>query len=215
MKNYSALVCDLDMTLIDSKKDIAASVVFAAKAIGKKSVCEKDVTPWIGKGLKTMFHELLPDIDPKTEEKAVATYKEHFYDHCHIYTKIYPKVIDTLKSLRKHDVKTAVATAKMSFMAKRVCRVLGLDEFIDHIQGTDNMPGKPHPAVVLSACQLLGVKPENTVFVGDTVMDIEAAKRAGCTTAAVTYGIGKREALLEKEPDLIIDSFDEILDFFF
>lgn len=210
MKKHLALICDLDMTLIDSKKDIAAAVAFTASKISDSKITEDQVTPWIGKGLRSMFRGLLPGLDSKTEQEAVLIYRDRFFKHCNQHTIIFPKVTKTLISLRSRGIMVGVATAKMTFMAEHVCKTLALDKFLDYIQGTDELPPKPDPAVVLATCRIMKVKPVETVFIGDTIMDVEAGKRAGTTSVAVTYGIGNAEDLLAKEPDRIIDSFDEV-----
>ena len=209
-----ALICDLDMTLIDSRKDIAEAVAFAISDNGLPPVTAQQVYPWIGKGLRNMFLGLLGNQDSEHIEALTASYKKRFYDHCAVHTTVYPGVLHTLEALHKRGIKLAIATAKMTFMGVRVCQVFGLDRFLSHIQGTDDMPGKPDPTVLLLACKALGISPEQAVFVGDTVMDVQAAQRAGCTSVAVTYGIGDRGALAAQSPDRLFDSFSDVLQFF-
>lgn len=209
-----ALVCDLDMTLIDSRRDIAAAVAYAATGLGRRTVLEKEVFPWIGKGLRVMLAGLLDDLDDDKLETLTQAYKDRFFDHCAVHTTVYPGVVKTLRALHDRGVPVAIATAKMTFMARRVCEVFGLDKLVDHIQGTDGLPGKPDPAVVLAACQALGVPSDQAVMVGDTVMDMQAARRAGCRAVGVTYGIGGRAALEAEAPELIVDAFEDILSLF-
>jgi phosphoglycolate phosphatase-like HAD superfamily hydrolase len=79
--------------------------------------------------------------------------------------------------------------------------------FFDHVQGTDGFPAKPNPDVIFKALEGLGAQPEDCLFVGDSPADMEAAKRAGVKSCAVTYGYGLREELLKWEPDFLIDDF--------
>lgn len=211
---FDALICDLDMTLIDSRRDIADSVIWSANKLGQREITLDEVLPWIGKGLIKMYQGLFPDVEKGVWNDLVLAYRDHFHDHCNVHTTIYPGVLSTITALRKKGIKTAIATAKMEFMAKRVCQVIGLDEHFDLIQGTDDLPGKPDPAILLAACSKLGVRPKNAVFVGDTIMDVQAGKAAGCFTVAVTYGIGSRGALESQAPDMMADSFSEVAKLF-
>jgi phosphoglycolate phosphatase len=157
-----------------------------------------------------MIHSLLPEPTSDEVEQVTQAYKDYFYHHCNVDTTLYPGVVETLKALRDRGIKTAVASAKMTFMARRVCQVLGLDPLLDHVQGTDDFPGKPDPTVIYTACQALEVSPSHSVFVGDTVMDVQAAKKAGCLAVAVTYGIGKRGDLEREKPDRVINAFSDV-----
>ena len=202
------------MTLIDSRRDIAAAVAHAASRHGARTIREQEVFPWIGKGLRIMFKGLLPDSDKDRIGAMVETYKERFFDRCAVHSMLYPGVTETLEELKRRGIMLAVATTKMTFMARRVCEAFGLDRLVDHVQGTDDFPEKPDPAVLLAACKALGAPASEAVAVGDTVMDVRAAKKAGCFSAAVNYGIGSREELAAAKPDILIDSFEGILTVF-
>lgn len=206
-----ALICDLDMTLIDSKRDIAMAAMYAVSQCAGRKLSEEKVARWIGKDLRKMFQGLLPDLDGETIEKIISTYRTRFFDNCAIHTRLYPGVERTLKTIRNKGFLLAIATAKRPFMAKRVSEVFGLDRLVDHVQGTEGFPEKPAPAILILTCKELGIDPTEAVFAGDTIMDIQAAKNAGCGSVAITYGIGAKEELLLQKPDVLIDSFEDII----
>jgi phosphoglycolate phosphatase len=206
-----SLVCDLDMTLVDSRRDIAAAL--ARALVGELEVrVEADrVVDLIGLPLAEMVSQLAPRATAEEITRATEAYKLDFFDRCAVATTVYPGVRETLAALRARGVHVAVATTKMTFMAQRVCHVLGLAELVDHIQGTDGFAAKPDPEVVQRALAALGVSPEAAVVVGDTAMDVIAARRAGARAVAVTYGIGLRPALVAAGADRLIDDFAELL----
>ena len=78
------------------------------------------------------------------------------------------------------------------------------------MQETDGFPCKPAPDVILRSLEALGAKPGDCLMVGDSAADMEAGRRAGVKTCAVTYGYGKREALAQFEPDYWIDDLREL-----
>lgn len=208
MNDYLALLCDLDMTMVDSRADIATAIAHSAQTVCGATLHHKDVVPLIGRSLYEMFLKLLPPENKAQIAACVEEYKRFFFDHCAVQTKPYPGVVETLTTLRERGVKTAVATTKMTFMARRVCELTGLAPLLDHIQGTDDFTPKPDPEVIMRACGALRVRPVQTLLIGDTVMDVRAGRAAGCgTVAVVTYGIGTVKALTAAEPDRLLDSF--------
>jgi HAD superfamily hydrolase (TIGR01509 family) len=81
----------------------------------------------------------------------------------------------------------------------------GLIEHFDHVQGTDGIPYKPAPDVILAAMAALGARPEECLMIGDSTADMAAGHRAGVKTCAVRYGYGKLEELARLEPDYWVD----------
>jgi phosphoglycolate phosphatase-like HAD superfamily hydrolase len=92
-------------------------------------------------------------------------------------------------------------------------RTLDAEQFFDAIEGSAGtpMPHKPAPDLLLHLCKQLDVSPERTLMVGDTPRDIHAARRAGMRSAAVTFGMGRGDALTAARPDYVLEEFDELL----
>jgi phosphoglycolate phosphatase len=208
---YRAIICDLDMTLIDSRRDIAAAVTRALRKVLGREVPNTAVYKLIGRPLDEVIAALAPKAKRDVIERCVDEYKSDFYDRCCRFTRIYPGVRETLTALGEQGVRRAVATTKMTYMARRVCDGVGLSDYFEHIQGTDDCPAKPDPAVLVRAAEGLDVPLRQTLVVGDTVLDIEAARRGRCAVAAVTYGVGKRDELRQAKPDFLIDAFSAVL----
>jgi phosphoglycolate phosphatase len=209
-----ALICDLDMTLIDSRGDIAAALAHAGRVVLGREWDEAAIAPLIGQPLLKMATTLAPDATPAQAAECFEEYKRFFYDHCCDRTTIYPGVVETLAELGRRGVKRAVATTKMTFMAKRVCAQLGLAPLLDFVQGTEDFPEKPDPEVIRRVCAALRIEPREAAFVGDTVMDVAAARRAGCVAVAASWGIGRRDELLAAGPDALLGSFGTLLGIF-
>lgn len=210
----TTLICDLDMTLLDSRWDIAIAMNHALGVVAGKNVEPETLFTHVGKSLRSTFVTVFPGASEEALDACIKEYKAYFYDHCDVKTTLFPGVIDTLTKLRSAGIKTAVATTKLSFMAKRVVEKFNIGHLFDLVQGTDDMPLKPDPAVILRVCDKLGVSPEESVMVGDTVMDVQAANAAGTTSVGVTYGIGDREQLIAAKPDYMIDAFSELMPLF-
>jgi HAD superfamily hydrolase (TIGR01509 family) len=105
----------------------------------------------------------------------------------------------------------STATTKSSETARLVLEQFGLAPYFDHIQGTDGFPSKPAPDVILKSIERLGVAPEQCLLIGDAAPDMEAGRRAGVRTCAVTWGYGDLEAMRTHQPDFWIHSAAELL----
>jgi phosphoglycolate phosphatase-like HAD superfamily hydrolase len=78
------------------------------------------------------------------------------------------------------------------------------------VQGTDGFPCKPAPDVLFTALAAMGARVEDCLFVGDSAADMEAGRRAGVATCAVTYGYGKYQDLAQFTPNYWIDDLREL-----
>lgn len=206
------ILLDLDGTLVDSRHDIAAAIREALREAGAPAPEATELFRFIGKPLLDIFVELLDDREPPytRAEAACETYRRYYFDHCADRSTLYPGVRETLLALRPHAA-LAIATTKRTFMAERVAELLGLAPLLDAVGGTDGIPFKPDPALLLALMRRFDADPARTLMVGDTVSDLRAARKAGVSAAAVLYGIGSEEALRAEAPDLCLARFPELL----
>jgi len=202
------IIFDLDGTLVDSRRDIAASINEGLSRVAGITRPEEEIFPLIGRPLDHMYEVLLPEGETARAPEASAVYREHFFHNCDVHSRVFPGVFECLEKLG--DKRLAIATTKATFQAVRVSDVMGLSGFFELVHGSDEIPHKPDPAVVLQVLERLDVPPGRAWMVGDTILDVGAGRAAGLRTCAVTYGIGAREDLERADPDLVVDSIDEL-----
>lgn len=205
------IIFDLDGTLVDSRADIAQSINVGLAALGAEPRPVAELYPFIGKPLSEIFAVLLCDARPDAlrVEAACEAYRQHYFEHCADASTLYPGLRETLNAL-KGDFRLAVATTKKTFMAERVVELFGLGPLFDAVLGTDGIPSKPDPAILFLLLERFGVAPERALMVGDTRLDILAAKAAGLASAAVLYGIGAPPELMALTPTFVLRRFDEL-----
>lgn len=197
------VIFDLDGTLVDSRDDIAAAVNAALAGIGCPPRRLAEIVPRIGEPLDAIFRSWLPADRAALLPEAVDAYRRFYFENCARSSALYPGVRGCLERLA--PVRLAIATTKTTRQAVRVCEQLDLSRHFAVVQGCDDIPHKPDPAVVRAVLDRLGVEPTAAWMVGDTAMDVAAGRAAGCATCAVTWGIGGREALEAAGPDLLVD----------
>lgn len=203
------VVFDLDGTLVDSRLDIASSVNHGLTCLGQPPRTLEEIAPLIGRPLVDIY-EFLLESDRDRAEEAASFYRDHYFDHCAVHSRLYPGIEELLDALS--SVPLAIATTKMTFMAVEVLRRLGIEKRFAAVKGCDGIPHKPHPAVVNLALEAMGCSPREGWMVGDTILDVEAGRRAGLSTCAVTWGFGDVEALYGSGADLIVDEPSDLME---
>lgn len=205
---FQLYLFDVDGTLVDSAADICGAVREALAEAGVDQLSDAYLRSFIGHHLFDLFREVLPDSTQEDRERLLARYRSIYLARRHAATRVYPGVEEMLAGLGGLK---STATTKSSETARQVLELFGLARHFDHIQGTDGFPSKPAPDVVLRSLERLGVRPEDCLLVGDAAPDMEAGRRAGVRTCAVTWGYGDLEAMRSHQPDFWIDSPAELL----
>ena len=178
-------IFDLDGTLVDSVEDLAASVNHALGLLGLPRRTLDEIRGFVGEGARVLLERA---VAPRADlvEPALAAWWRHYEDHCLDRTRPYPGIDALLASAHRT---LAVHTNKPGALARRILDGLGLGSRFALVVGGDEAPRKPDPAGVRLIQARLGAAPEATVFVGDSLVDLAAARAAGVRYVAVTWGL--------------------------
>lgn len=201
------IVFDLDGTLVDSLPDIVASFLAAFDVVGLPPPAAADARATVGKPLEEMYAAFAPE---KAVADLAAAYRQHYPRHFRDHSRPFPGVPELLEELGRRGFARAVATTKRTEMALRFVEAMGLAPLLDHVQGTDDIPHKPAPDVVLRAIEALGAR--GSWMVGDTVSDVQAGRAAGLRTYAVTWGTHDRDTLAGARPDALEPDLTRLLE---
>jgi HAD superfamily hydrolase (TIGR01509 family) len=157
----------------------------------------------------------VPDGTPGEMQRFIQSYRRHYEAGFTRQTRLYPGVRETLDvlSAMQPRMQLAIATTKRQTTAKALVDALGIGGHFDVVggSGASTMRPKPAPDLLLALATQLAVAPERVLMVGDTLRDVHAGQRAGMRTAAVTYGLGAVDALLDARPDYVLEEIDELL----
>ncbi len=208
MNPFRVYLFDVDGTLVDSAKDICGAIQGVLASTPRNDVEFEFLRGYIGRHLNDLFTDILPEYTPEQMEDLVVKYRKLYLEREHASTNCYPTAADVLSRL---PGKKSTATTKGTPTTRSILERFGLLPYFDHVQGTDGFPAKPAPDVIFKALEGLGETTGSCLFVGDSAADMEAAKRAGIKSCAVTYGYGKREDLARWEPDYWIDDLRDLL----
>jgi len=205
---------DLDGTLIDSERDLAASVNAMLVKYGRRELPMEVIGTYIGDGAPMLIRRALGDpSDRDFLQEALNYFLLHYREHKLDSTRPYAGIQSALEQIGESDGlsrKLAVLTNKPVRVSRDILAGLGLaGNFFQVYGGNSFETKKPDPLGANVLMKEAGVAPEETVMVGDSQVDILTARNAGLWSVGVTYGFAPR-TLVEVVPDVLVDSPAEL-----
>ena len=206
------LVFDLDGTLVDSAPDLRAALNQMLRERGRPALSLPQVTHMVGDGAPAMVARALAasGADPAEAARALPRFLELYEANAVRLTRPYPKVPETLATLRRQGYRTAICTNKSQRATIAVVEGLGLAELFDGIAGGDRFPvKKPDPGHLLGLIAALCGRAEACAMIGDNENDAAAARAAGVPLVLMRYGYARvdPESLAA---DALLDHFAEL-----
>jgi pyrophosphatase PpaX len=207
-----AALFDFDGTLVDTTEMIYQGMRHAASTVlGRDDIPRETLLANVGQPLPRQM-EL---IDAEKTELLLEAYRHHHEENHDALIQEFPQVEQALSRLRSAGIKVAVVTSK-----RRMSVEMALDNFPDlrnvvdrFVTMEDTNEHKPHPEPLWRGLELLGGIPkEEAAYVGDSPFDVEAAKAAGVTSVAVSWGAFSEDRLRGAEPDHLVPDIESAVD---
>jgi len=200
--NLKAAIVDLDGTMVDTLGDFEVALNRTLADLDLPGVSRAVVERTVGKGsehliLTVLQHQLgLPEVGACAGrsaetlfEAAWLRYQHHYLDINGQYADVYPGVIEGLQQMQDAGLMLACLTNKPVAFARSLLASKGLAPFFSHVFGGDSFERKkPDPLPLLKTCEALGSTPIQTLMVGDSSNDAQAARAAGCPVVLLRYG---------------------------
>lgn len=208
-----AIIWDLDGTLLNTLDDLAGSTNAALAMNGLPTRTTDEVRRFVGNGVRKLIERAVPelgDAHPQFQQVYDA-FVAHYGEHSKDTTKPYDGIIDVLDSLAAKGVKLAIVSNKIDFAVKALSRDYFGDRMLSAVGDDPSRRKKPAPDSVLEAMRQMGVTAEETVYVGDSDVDVITARNAGIPCIAVTWGFRSEESLIEAGAQYVAHKPDDIL----
>lgn len=209
------VIFDLDGTLTNTIDTITYYGNRALAHFALPSFKAEEYKYFVGNGSRILVERMLKACHAYTETmfQDVHTYYNDLYNAAPLYlTEPYEGIVPMLKALKKQKIPCAVLSNKPDSAARDVIeKLLGRDLFACYEGDTGAYPLKPDPAHALLMLRRLGSNAEESVFVGDTAMDIATGQGAHMHTVGVTWGFRTKEELQEAGAEFIIDRPEALL----
>ena len=187
----TAVVFDLDGTLIDSRRDLAAAINALRADLGLAPVPLADIGEMVGEGARVLVRRALRGERPEDDLPAAqARFLEHYDRLCLETTRPYPGMVELLAALAA-ERPLALLTNKPERQTKKLLAALDLAPRFRVVVGGDTLSvRKPDPATLAHIATVLAVPPSSLILVGDSRIDLDTAIAAGSACALVTWGYG-------------------------
>lgn len=205
---------DLDGTLVDTAPDLAAAMNHALAMLGRPPVPVTEVSHLVGHGARKLLERGLGasgDNGPELVEAGFPHFIAWYRDHIADGSQPYPGVETALDALAAAGCRLAICTNKPQGLSERLVAALGWTGRFDAIVGFDSVPRpKPDPGHLLAAIAAAGGRPDDAIFVGDSITDTSTALAAGIPVIAVSFGFSDRP-VADLGANTVIDHYDALL----
>lgn len=200
-----AVLFDFDGTLIDTNELIFKSYRKAFNEVLNREIEDEEILKLYGRPL---YGSLMEYGEPG--EMLYKVYREFNETQHDLLAKPFDGVCEGIKEISDKGYKIGIVTSKRIHLVKRGLDLIGISDFFDVIiTPDDTQKGKPDPEPILLGCEKLDVLPKETVYVGDSIFDMQAAKAAGTQLCAVKYTLTDHQSILAFEPEFFVDSIQE------
>lgn len=212
---YRLCIFDLDGTLADTLDSLVFSVNETLKEMGLPPISQERCRQFVGNGARVLMEKSLWEAGepaPGRLDDAMQIYGRIFHENCTYHVVPYEGIQELLGEMKQKGMKLAVLSNKPHKQTVRVVEnVFGRGMF-HRIQGqTDGIPRKPDPGAALKIAEELGVLPQETVYIGDSEVDIATGTNARMTTIGVEWGFRSRAILQKAGAAHIVSVPEEIM----
>jgi 2-phosphoglycolate phosphatase len=210
---FTAICFDFDGTLADNFEAIARAVNHVRGCRDLAPLTLAEVKRFVGRGLDYLVAQTVPG---GVLAEDIARYRGYFPTVMREGTSLLPGAAEALTALHAAGKRLALCSNKLSQYSRALLRHLDIETYFAAVLGPEDV-GRPKPApdMLLAAMNLLAVAPEQTLYVGDMVVDIETARAAGVCVWVVAPGPDVRPALAAAGPDRVLQSLWELTAGFF
>lgn len=208
---YKAIIFDLDGTILNTLNDLFYSTNYALEQYNLKNRTYEEIRCFVGNGVRVLIEKAVGNENQHLVEDVLKTFKMHYQEHSLDHIRPYQCVDEVLKKLNKKGIKLAVVTNKFDAAAQEIVNKYFPNIFDVVLGETKELNRKPHPDMCNYVLNKLGVKSSETLYIGDSEVDILTAQNANLKCISCSWGFRTKKELMESGASIIIDNPREIL----
>lgn len=216
LERRQLILFDLDGTLVDTASDMYRAMNLTLDRLGWSRVTEFQIRQWVGQGTgklcDAVLKHLFEQIEPAKHQLLLSTYLKIYAQELCVTSKVFDGVQAFLDACKTRKIEMACVTNKPEQLARSLLETLKIGDYFDLVVGGDTLPvRKPDPLPLLHSVQVLNAVIENTLMIGDSKNDVEAARRAGIDCIVVSYGYNHGENIYDSHPQEVVDRLDQLI----
>ena len=209
-----AILFDLDGTLLYTLEDIARSLNHGLQSYGFSELSLAEVEQKVGHGLLSLVKAVIPADSPiEIVQNILKALKSHYRENPIRLSKPYPGIVPLLNKLYNRGLHLGVLSNKDDDLVQIICQSCFPRTLSPCLGLQSSRPPKPDPAGIKHILRLWQLTPADILFVGDSEVDVESARRAGVSFAAVSWGYRQAEALQRAGAHIFLHSPDQLLQY--
>ena len=208
---YDTVIFDLDGTLLHTLDDLYYSTNYALEQFNFPTRTYEEVRTFVGNGVKVLIEKAVPKGKNEYVEEVLEVFKEHYKSHSMDHIYIYNGIKELISELKKMNIKIAVVTNKFHAAAEMIVEKYFKDDFLVALGESKELNKKPHPDMCNKVLSILNSKSENTLYVGDSEVDILTAANANLKCISCSWGFRTEDELKFAGANIIIEKPIELL----
>lgn len=206
------VIFDLDGTLLNTIADLGNACNYALRMMGFSEHALSTYNYMVGNGVRKLIQRAEPDADEETVDKLLSIFREYYDQHCTDETKPYPGIPELLKELTQRHIAIGVASNKYEAAVEKIVTHYFPDiPFVSLLGQIEERPAKPDPSIVFALLNDFPTPKREILYVGDSAVDMETARRACVESVGVTWGFRPVSELRKAYADHIVNKPSEIL----
>jgi phosphoglycolate phosphatase len=210
--SFKLEIFDLDGTILNTIDDLSCSVNYALSKSNLPHRSLQEVQSFVGNGIRLLIERAVPRGTPVSITDIVfSDFCDYYKLHCADKTKPYEGILEMLKNLKENNIKIAVVSNKADFAVQELCARY-FDNMFDIVMGEKKgINKKPSPDEVNKVLEILNEDKKNTVYIGDSEVDIQTSKNANVNCISVDWGFKSHQFLLQNGASKIVSNPKELL----
>jgi 2-phosphoglycolate phosphatase len=212
---FSAVLFDLDGTLLDTAPDLGAAANDVLAQIGKAPLTDSVIRQTASDGALALIKAGLTEAEQAQHDLMALRQQllDYYERHLYVGTRPYAGIVELISWLNLHAIPWGVVTNKPAFLTDPLLALVTELPCCAVAVSADTLPlRKPHPEPLWYACEQIGVAAKECLYVGDHIRDIEAGRNAGMTTAIAAWGyIAENECLADWQADMEMENPHHLL----
>lgn len=207
------VIFDLDGTLLNTITDLGKACNYALEKMGFATHPIQAYAYMVGNGVRNLMKKAQQDADEETIDRLLEHFKSYYNEHCLDTTKPYPGIQELLETLQSQNVAMAVASNKYQEATEKIIK--GCFPGIEFVAVEGQREGrnrKPDPSIIFSVLEKFPAPKKEVIYVGDSAVDVECAKRACVESIGVSWGFRSAAELRRANADHVISHPNEIIE---